>query len=226
MSKSKIVSTDDILLMLCKSVTSVLGSATGVEINYSAMVQKINKTCLKPDIGCFALFDGGFSGLIVINFTAAAALEIYQTYLINMGIPREELASQHTADEVGNVLGELMNQIVGDFTGKVGRELLTSITQNQPKMLTINKEVMLSVNTNLDRPQARRVTFRTAQNNIFYMELAVDKTEFIELYEFEREEKLSPDRIIQETHAKAAGQAASALREAAVDTDLLDELGI
>lgn len=226
MSKSKIVSTDDILLMLCKSVTSVLGSATGVEINYSAMVQKINKTCLKPDIGCFALFDGGFSGLIVINFTAAAALEIYQTYLINMGIPREELASQHTADEVGNVLGELMNQIVGDFTGKVGRELLTSITQNQPKMLTINKEVMLSVNTNLDRPQARRVTFRTAQNNIFYMELAVDKTEFIELYEFEREEKLSPDRIIQETHAKAAGQAASALREVAVDTDLLDELGI
>ncbi len=226
MAKTKIVSTDDILLMLCRSVTSVLNSATGVDIHYSAMVQKINKTCLKPDIGCFVLFDGGFSGLIVINFTAAAALEIYQTYLTSMGIPGEELANQHTADEVGNVLGELMNQIVGDFTGKVGRELLTSITQNQPKMLTINKEVMLSVNTNLDRPQARRVTFRTAQNTIFYLEMAVDKTEFIELHAFEREGELNPDRIIQETHARAKQQAGSAPSEEMVDADLMDELGI
>jgi len=193
---------------------------------YSAMVQKINKTCLKPDIGCFVLFDGGFSGLIVINFTAAAALEIYQTYLTSMGIPREELASQHTADEVGNVLGELMNQIVGDFTGKVGRELLTSITQNQPKMLTINKEVMLSINTNLDRPQARRVTFRTAQNTIFYLEMAVDKTEFIELHAFEPEPELNPDRIIQETHARSQQQTGAATPGEMADTDLMDELGI
>lgn len=224
--RSKRKSTDDILLMLCQSVTGVLNSATGGEINYSAMVQKINKTCLKPDIGCFVLFDGGFSGLIVINFTAQAALEIYQTYLTHMGIPPGELANQHTADEVGNVLGELMNQIVGDFTGKVGHELLTSITQNQPKMLTINKEVMLSVNTNLDRPQARRVTFRTARHNIFYLEMAVDKTEFIELHAFEREERQDPDHIIRDTRGRAAGEPATATAEPAVDLDLLDELGI
>lgn len=76
MAKTKIVTTDDILIMLCKSVTSVLSTATQNEINYSAMVQKINRTCLKPDIGCFVLFDGGFSGLVVINFTAAAARAI------------------------------------------------------------------------------------------------------------------------------------------------------
>jgi chemotaxis protein CheY-P-specific phosphatase CheC len=161
------------------------------------MVQKITRTCLRPDIGCFVLFDGGFSGLVVINFSADAAMEIYRAYMTNMGMPEHELASQHTSDDVGNMLGELMNQIVGDFTGKVGHELLVSINQNQPKMLTINKEVMVSIDTNLDRPQSRRVAFSTAGRKMFYLELAMDKTEFIKLHDFQREE-VNPDRILEE----------------------------
>lgn len=226
MSTEEKVSTDGILLMLCESVFEVLASATGSEISYSPMVQKINKTCLKPDISCFVLFDGGFSGLVVANFTAAAALEIYQTYLLSMGIPRTELATQHTSDEVGNVMGELMNQIVGDFTCKVGQELLTSISQNQPKMLAINKEVMISIHTNLDRPQARRVTCKTAQNNIFYLEFAVDKTEFIQLKEFEKQGEINPDKIIDEavsSRKKAADKAVSVSEN--VESDLLEKLG-
>ena len=190
------ISTEDILYKLCNSVTGVLTEATHHEINYSPMVQRIGKTCLRPDIGCFVLFDGAFSGLVVINFTAAAALEVYQNYLMNMGIPREELATVHTSDEVGNVMGELMNQIVGDFTGKVSQELHSSINQSQPKMLTLNKQVRISVDTNLDRPQARRVSFYTEKNNIFYMELAMDKTEFIQLHDFERNEAMDTDRLI------------------------------
>ena len=157
--KNAPISTEDILLKLCHSVSSVLTEATHHEVNYSPMVQRISKTCLRPDIGCFVLFDGAFSGLVVINFTAAAALEVYQNYLMNMGIPKEELATLHTSDEVGNVMGELMNQILGDFTNKVSQELQTSISQSQPKMLTLNKQVLISVDTNLDRPQARRVSF-------------------------------------------------------------------
>ena len=190
------ISTEDILHKLCNSVTGVLTEATHHDINYSPMVQRIGKTCLRPDIGCFVLFDGAFSGLVVINFTAAAALEVYQNYLMNMGIPREELATVHTSDEVGNVMGELMNQIVGDFTGKVSQELHSSINQSQPKMLTLNKQVRISVDTNLDRPQARRVSFYTEKNNIFYMELAMDKTEFIQLHDFERNEEMDTDRLI------------------------------
>ena len=72
-------------------------------------------------------------------------------------------------------MGELMNQVVGDFTGKIRRELQTHITQNQPKMLVLNKQVMLSVDANLDNPEARRVTFYTGNNNIFYLELAIDR---------------------------------------------------
>jgi len=175
---------EDILTSLCNSVTRVLNKATLSEIHYSGMVQRITRTCLKPDIGCFVLFDGGFSGLVIINFSAQAAMELYSKYMLHMGMAREDLAGSFTADEVGNVMGELMNQVVGDFTGKVRRELQTHITQNQPKMLVLNKQVQLSVDANLDKPEARRVTFYTANNNIFYLELAIDRTEFIKLYDF------------------------------------------
>ena len=206
---------------------SVLTSATGYPINYSAMVQKIQKTCLKPDIGCFVLFDGGFSGLVVLNFSANAAMEIYSNYLTNMGIPENELATSHTADDVSDVLGELMNQMVGDFTGVISHELHTSITQNQPKMLSISKQVLLSIDTNLDRPQARRVTFTTSKNNIFYLELAMDKTEFIKLPTFEARESLDPDVLIEQEANKAAAEALPlAAISTSTDQDLFDQLGI
>ena len=227
MKKNKIVTTEDILLKLCQSVSGVLTSATNSTVSYSAMVQKISKTSLKPDFGCFVLFDGGFSGLVVINFTAKSALELYTAYMRNMGMPAEEFAISHTSDDVADVLGELMNQLVGDFTNKIRKELQTHITQNQPKMLALNKQVILSVDTNLDRPQARRVTFSTANGNIFYLELAMDKTEFIQLEEFEVDADESPDEILEKARQgmleKDKQNAPRSNNEA---DDLLSELGL
>lgn len=117
-----------------------------------------------------------------------------------------------------------MNQVVGDFTSKIRRELQVSITQNQPKMLALNKQVLLSVDTNLDRPQARRVSFTTDKNNIFYLELAMDKTEFIQLEEFDQAEDCDPDSIIEA--AQSQPQPKTETKAAEVDLDLLDELGI
>ena len=85
-SNSIVFGTEDILRSLCNSVTKVLTAATQSQIHYSGMVQRITKTCLKPDIGCFVLFDGGFAGLVVINFSAASAMELYQRYMVNMGM--------------------------------------------------------------------------------------------------------------------------------------------
>jgi hypothetical protein len=124
-----------------------------------------------------------------------------------MGMPKSELASSFTSDEVSNILGELMNQIVGDFTGKVRRELQTNITQNQPKMLVLNKQVMLSVDTPLDRPEIRRVSFFTENNNIFYLELAIDRTEFIKLHDFDSSEVLDPDALLDMQQENQANQA-------------------
>lgn len=217
--------TEDILRSLCNSVTKVLSIATQSDIHYSGMVQRITKTCLKPDIGCFVLFDGGFSGLVVTNFSAPAAMEIYESYMLSMGMTKSELASSHTSDEVANVMGELMNQIVGDFTGKVARELQTHITQNQPKMLALTKQVMLSVDTNLDKPEARRVTFFTGRNNIFYLELAIDRTEFIKLNDFDANEELDPDELIAQV-AAAPGTAKAPGKDSSEQDDFLNSLGM
>ncbi|NVD71273.1 DUF3334 family protein [Duganella sp. BJB488] len=220
--------TEDLLTSLCNSVTRVLGIATQSKVHYSAMVQRITKVGLKPDIGCFVLFDGGFTGLVVLNFAADTAMELYERYMLHMGMPKSELAVSHTSDEVSNILGELMNQIVGDFTGKVRRELQTNITQNQPKMLVLNKQVMLSVDTPLDRPEMRRVTFYTEKSNIFYLELAIDRTEFIRLHDFDSSEVADPDALLdleRGNRGGAATQSTSSADEEAND-ELLKSLGM
>ena len=227
-NKDVVYGTEDLLMSLCNSVTRVLNVATQSKVNYSGMVQRITKTGLKPDIGCFVLFDGGFTGLVVLNFAADTAMEIYERYMLHMGMPKSELASSHTSDEVSNIMGELMNQIVGDFTGKIRRELQTNITQNQPKMLVLNKQVMLSVDTPLDRPEMRRVTFYTEKSNIFYLELAIDRTEFIRLHDFDSSEVADPDALMdQERDNHASAKSQSHISSTDDDSDeLLKSLGM
>lgn len=223
--KDVVYGTEDLLMSLCNSVSRVLNVATQSKVNYSGMVQRITKTGLKPDIGCFVLFDGGFTGLVVLNFAADTAMEIYERYMLHMGMPKSELASSHTSDEVSNIMGELMNQIVGDFTGKVRRELQTNITQNQPKMLVLTKQVMLSVDTPLDRPEMRRVTFYTEKNNIFYLELAIDRTEFIKLYDFDSAEH-DPQTLIDDAYNQDNKSTPSPVDDTDDNSDLLKSLGM
>ncbi|MES2148782.1 MAG: DUF3334 family protein [Pseudomonadota bacterium] len=224
--KSVVYGTEDLLTSLCNSVTRVLNVAMQSKIHYSAMVQRITKIGLKPDIGCFVLFDGGFSGLVVLNFGADTAMEIYERYMLHMGMPKSELAGSHTSDEVANILGELMNQIVGDFTGKVRRELQTNITQNQPKMLVLTKQVMLSVDTPLDRPEMRRVSFFTEKNNIFYLELAIDRTEFIKLHDFDAAGVPDPDALLAMEHASRDTPSAPVAAPDDDNSELLKSLGM
>lgn len=225
--KNKTINTDQVLITLCDSVSEVLTKASGNNISYSAMVQKITKTCLRPDVSSFVLFDGGFNGIVVTNFTKEAALEIYQDYMRNMGMPESEISNSHMSDDVANVLGELMNQLVGDFTCRVREQLQTTITQSQPKMLSINKLVQISVDTSMDRPQMRRVTFSTVTNKIFYLEFAMEKTEFIKLYDFEVEKPLDPDEILENSVKEMADNAnAPAPEEEEDDDDFMASLGL
>lgn len=218
--------TEDIVISLCDSVTKVLTLATQSDIRYSGMIQRITKTCLKPDIGCFVLFDGGFSGLVILNFTSQAAMELYERYMLNMGMDKASLANTFTSDEVSNVMGELMNQIVGDFTSKVGRELQTHITQSQPKMLALNRQVMLSVDANLDKPEARRVTFYTGGHSIFYLELAIDHTEFIKIFDFETHDAPDPDALIDAANGHTPTPSVAKAAGSSEHDDLLKSLGM
>ena len=200
--------------------------ATGSPINYSPIVQRINKTCLKPDIGCFVLFDGGFSGLVVMNFTAAAAMDIYRAYMQSMGLPADSLAVQHTSDEVGDTLGELMNQIMGRYQATVEQELQISLNQSQPKMLVVNKELVLSVNAKLEKPQSRKVMFTTANHRPFYVEMSIEKTEFVELFPTEKQPAVDVDQIVEHGGDPSRPSAPPPPAATHADDDLISQLGL
>lgn len=176
--KFKTVTYTDLLVQLCDSVTSVLTTATGRKITYSPVVQSTSKTMLTPDIGTFAMFTGSFSGMAIINFPKETAMDIYSSYMSNMGIGENEQAKNYTSEEVSNSLGELMNQILGNYTRLVSDELQSSIQQSQPKMLSVPRELQLSINVNLDNPKYSKVTFFTESKNVFYLEIAMDNVKF------------------------------------------------
>jgi len=115
----------------------------------------------------------------------------------NMGIPEDELSILHTSDDVANILGELLNQAMGHFQTDLREELHVSVSQNVPRMLVLNKAISISIDTNIYDPQYRRVTFETEKHRPFYIELAIEKTEFETLFPFEKQQHEDIDDIFQ-----------------------------
>ncbi len=224
LDQNKNKGTEDVLLVLCNSIAKIMQVTTQSDISFSPMIQKITQTCLKPDIGCFVLFEGGFSGLVIINFSKEAAIEIYQKYMMNMGMPKEELANIHTSDDVGDILAELTNQIVGDFQVTLENQLQVSVNQSQPKMLAINNELIISINTRIDEPESRKVAFQTSNRNRFYLEMSMEKTEFIQMLPFDNEKPNDLDTILENNrHTPPTTESKS---DDVADDDFLNELGI
>jgi CheY-specific phosphatase CheX len=184
---------NEVVKSLCISAKEVLESATHSAITFSPTVQKIPTTNLKPDIGCFVQISGDFSGLVIINFSAGAALEIYQKYLSSLGMPLEELAKQHTSDEVANSLGELVNQIIGKLRRELETKFGVNVKHNQPKAVTIEKSIMISIATEIAKPQCRRISLKTQNNQPFYIEMSIEQTEFILLFPLEEESETAFD---------------------------------
>lgn len=196
-SKHQVITCDDILLSLCDSVCDVLTTATSDKVSFTPMIQKINNTTLRPDIGTFVLFTGTFSGMVVLNFPKETAMELYASYMKMMGLSESDLATNYTSEEVANTLGELMNQMVGNFTAKISATLNGRIHQSQPKMVSLPHQVEISINMTLDHPEVSRITFFTSTGNAFYLELAMDHTEFKLARDLEpQEQPLSPDEIM------------------------------
>lgn len=197
-TRIKTINYIDLLLKLCDSVTHVVNTATGNSVKYTPMVQAITKTTLTPDIGTFVMFTGSFSGMVVINFPKETAMELYTDYMNTMGIPNSEQAKNYTSEEVSNALGELMNQILGHYTRIINDRLHTSITQSQPKMLALPRELQISISVNLDNPRYSKITFYTKTGNVFFLELAMDNTEFNLIHELEEHNQESPDEILEQ----------------------------
>lgn len=173
--------TEDVLEILCSSVQKVLSMSTQTDISSPRIAQKIKSVCLRPDIGCFVVMEGGLSGLIILNFSGDAALEIYKQYMLSMGMPEDELASHHTSGDVADSLGELMNQIFGDFRMNLEGQAKITVKQNVPKMINLNEAIVISRASTISKPEYRRVAFFTESRKPFYLQVSLEDIEFIQL---------------------------------------------
>ncbi len=217
--------TEDIIQLISEGIKTTLNTAANTNVRYSPTFIKTSKTCLRPDIGCFVLFEGGFTGLVAINFNAAAALEIYRKYYLSMGMPEDELATHHSSVEVADTMGELMNQSIGKFQVMVKNQIGVGLSQNQPKMVALNQAMRIALETEVDKPQHRRVEFRTVENHCFYVESTTEKVEFINSsFEDMDSSEIDPEQIM-DNEKKATDKSQNGCAPN-IDEDLARELGL
>lgn len=162
--------------ILCEAVNSVLTANTKKSITYSRTIQSIPKITMRPDIGCFVAFSGDYHGLLVVNFSGQAALNIYKSYMVSMGMPEDELSRNHTSQDVSDSIGEIVNQIMGEFMRSVAERFNLVTNCGQPKVLALNSTITLSIDS--DYRDNRRLSF-SIDHDRFQLELALEQTEFI-----------------------------------------------
>lgn len=171
-----IISIDEISKIFLTTARHTLETLTKQKVAYSKTIQKTPKVSMKPDLTCFVQFNGDYNGLVVINFSEDAALEIYNSYMKAMGMPEEELVSSISSPEVTDTIGELTNQIMGQLTREIEEKHELNADFGQPKALTLNSSITLVIDS--DYGENRRLSFKIG-NYSFRIEIAMEHTEFV-----------------------------------------------
>lgn len=181
MTSQETPTVDLIAAILSEAVTYVLELSTLKKISYAHTLQAIPKLIMRPDISCFIQLGGDFNGLIVFNFNDRTAVKLYQSYMISMGIPKEDLVKDFTSSEVIDSIGELFNQVTGEFTRLIEAEFSLSISWGQPKVLSLTSAITLTIDA--DYHENRRIAF-SLDNDRFQAEVALEQTRFTSMPEF------------------------------------------
>ncbi|MCG8471722.1 MAG: DUF3334 family protein [Desulfobacterales bacterium] len=174
---------DRISAILCAAVTHVLEMSTQKNITHAETVQSIPKVIMRPDISCFVQVAGDFSALVVFNFTDKAAVKIYRSYMVSMGLPEEDLVHDFTSNEVTDSIGEIINQVAGEFCRLIEKEFGLTIMGVQPKVLALTSAITLTIGE--DFHDNRRISFAVDFNR-FQVEVALEHTEFTTLPSYSR----------------------------------------
>ncbi|MFA6499130.1 MAG: DUF3334 family protein [Desulfurivibrionaceae bacterium] len=178
MSAEKQATIDIIADIFCQAVKKTLDKSTKKNIKYSKTIQVIPKVSLRPEIGCFVQFTGDYNGLVVVNFSADAAMELYRSYMFTMGMQESDLAKNATSAEVVDTMGEMTNQFMGKAMQMVESRFDLTSYIGQPKALSLNTAITLT--PDLDFQDNRRLVF-SLETHRFYMEMALERTEFVAL---------------------------------------------
>ena len=173
-----IISIDEISKIFLATARHTLKASTQLEVTYSSTIQKIPKVSMKPDLTSFVQFDGDYNGLVVMNFSANAAFAIYKSYMLTMGIPKDELGTTVASPEVTDAIGEITNQIMGNLTKDIEEKYDLNADFGQPKALTLNSAITLVIDS--DYGENRRLSFKIGNYN-FRIEIAMEHTEFVNI---------------------------------------------
>lgn len=195
MGERRLSTVNQLAKFFSEAVKEVLEAATQAPVRSAPTIQKIPLVSLKPDVGVFVEFAGDYAGLVCLNFSKEAALELYQKAMRFMGLPEEDLARDYSSEEVINYIGELANQIIGAARRKIENRYGLSAHNSQPRAIAIQQSITLLLNTMLDKLQCRRLSFKTESNAAFYLEFGLEQTEFIPL---ESPEEIDVDDILSQ----------------------------
>lgn len=173
-----VISIDEISKIFLKTAQQTLETSTKQDVTYSSTIQKTPKISMKPDLTSFVQFNGDYNGLVVMNFSANAAFEIYTSYMSAMGMPKDELAANIASPEVSDTIGEITNQVMGQVAKDIEERFNLNASFGQPKALTLNSSITLVIDS--DYGENRRLSFKIG-NYSFRIELAMEHAEFIHI---------------------------------------------
>ncbi len=180
---------DNVAQAFCQATKATLEKAIGHKVDYVRTIQNIPRVSIRPDLGCFVQFAGDYHGLVALTFSAEAALGLYRSYMLGMGMPAEELASEASTAEVVDTIGEITNQIMGRAMRMIEAKYDLNAYFGQPKALHLSNGISLVPESSSSNSmmadensvfENRRIVFKFEEAR-FYLEIAMERIEFLKL---------------------------------------------
>lgn len=165
-----------------KAVQEMIQRSCRLHLHQSKTAQFISAIQISEDLGAFVSFHGNYNGLMVMNFEGNAALEIVQESLITLGMPKEEIPSHYTSDDVRSSIGELVNHIIGKARTMVQHEYDLVAHATIPAVVPVTNPIGLIFKTALTEPHpCIRLSYHTPKSHRFHMELTLEPMLFASL---------------------------------------------
>lgn len=124
-------------------------------------------------------FTGGINGILIINYSSEAAMDVVGNFLQGMGMAPED-CPKGLGEEMLNILGEITNQVVGNFRKNLFKEFGLHTTSGTP--VTMIPNLMLSVMPAASQHSdatSIRAQITTPAGHPFFIELCVQKGLFV-----------------------------------------------
>ncbi len=121
------------------------------------------------DIGSFVSFKRDYNGILIMNFSGDAAVEIVSAYLKTMGMPEEDIPKNHTSDDVRNNIGEVVNQIIGKCRHLIQERYDLSAKSNIPAVVPITTPIGLTLESaHTEGQECVRISMSTPSKTVLY----------------------------------------------------------